>query len=76
MVCLHDGRQWLGSLSDSLDTPTWAEMCFAKQTFFEPDECVIQYHPPQDQYVNIDRGCLHLWKRQEEAFPMPPLVMV
>lgn len=78
-VIVSDGEGWDHvsiSLPDSIDTPTWAEMCFIKQTFFDPEECVIQYHPPASQYVNFDVGCLHLWKRQGEAFPMPPLEMV
>lgn len=58
------------------ETPTWDEMCWVKQQFFNPEETVIQYHPPESKYINFDAGCLHLWRPQNEVIPMPPLVMV
>ena len=27
--------------------PNWTEMCFVKDLFFEPEETVMQLHPPQ-----------------------------
>lgn len=42
--------------------PTWEEMCAIKEMFFEPEECVVQYHPPKSQYVNIYPYCLHMWR--------------
>ena len=27
--------------------PTWEEMCFIKDLFWNSDECVVQYHPPK-----------------------------
>lgn len=56
--------------------PTWEEMCFIKDLFWEPDECVIQYHPPQNIYVNVHTHTLHLWKPQSFAIPTPPLEMI
>lgn len=61
--------------SDPTETPCWEEMCWLKDQFFEPEEAVIQYHPPKSQYVNLSE-CLHLWRPQGEAIPMPPLVLV
>ena len=29
--------------------PTWEEMCAIKDMFFEPEETVVQYHPPQER---------------------------
>lgn len=26
--------------------PTWIEMCFVKEIFWDPEENVIQFHPP------------------------------
>lgn len=42
--------------------PTWAEMCFIKDTFWDPEETVVQYHPPHSEYVNNNEWTLHLWK--------------
>ena len=64
------------SVVDSNETPTWEEMCFVKDFFFEPEEMVIQYHPARSQYVNFHEGCLHLWRPQHEAVPVPPIIMV
>lgn len=52
--------------------PAWEEMCWIKDLFFEPEECVIQFHPPASQYVNNHRYCLHLWRVLGADFPLPP----
>ena len=57
-------------------TPAWEQMCFLKSLFWEEDECVIQYHPAKDDYVNLHPHVLHLWKSVKEPFPMPPKVCV
>lgn len=56
--------------------PTWEEMCFVKDLFFEPNEPAFQYHPPESRYKNVHKGCLHLWRKQGEPLPMPPLILV
>lgn len=56
--------------------PTWEEMCWVKEMFFEPEECVVQYHPPASTHINNHTHCLHLWRPQGEAIPMPPTYMV
>lgn len=43
-------------------TPTWEEMCFIKNIFWNKDELVIQFHPPEKDYVRIHPFVLHLWK--------------
>jgi hypothetical protein len=53
-------------------TPTWKEMCFIKDIFFEDEETAVQFHPPKSQYVDYHPYCLHLWRNQEEAFKLPP----
>ena len=55
--------------------PTWAEMCAVKALFWTPDCCVVQYHPPSSDYVNVHE-VLHLWRHTSLAFPMPPIVAV
>ena len=56
--------------------PSWKEMCFVKDLFWNNNECVIQYHPKKTEYINIHPAVLHLWKPQNVDFPMPPLQMV
>lgn len=57
-------------------TPTWEEMCFVKDLFFEPEDCVVQFHPPQSKYVNHHHGVLHLWRQISGTFPLPPKICV
>lgn len=80
---VSDGQSWEHvSVSLGHRTPTWAEMCFIKSVFWDPEDCVIQYHPPESQYVNHHPYCLHLWRpgRPHGAaallIPLPPLSMV
>lgn len=56
-------------------TPTWNEMCQVKDLFWEPEECVVQFHPPKSEYVNNHPNVLHLWKHMGD-FPTPPSVLV
>lgn len=56
--------------------PNWPEMCFAKDLFWGPDECVIQYHPPKADYVNNHNFCLHLWKDTRTEIRRPPSILV
>lgn len=57
-------------------TPYWSEMCFVKDFFFYPNECVVQYHPDRKDYINNHPHCLHLWRPQNVAIPTPPLQFV
>lgn len=53
--------------------PKWSEMCMVKDMFFEPEESVMQLHPPKSQYVNNHPWCLHLWRPQNGfgTIPLP-----
>ncbi len=51
--------------------PTWEEMCWVKGLFFRPSECVVQFHPSEDDYVNCHPYCLHLWKPQGREIVTP-----
>ena len=42
--------------------PTWEEMCFVKDAFWDPEDRVLQMHPPHSEYVNHHPYCLHLWR--------------
>lgn len=56
--------------------PTWDEMCFIKDMFFEPEEAVMQLHPRQSEYVNCHPHTLHLWRPVDVAIPEPPAIYV
>lgn len=52
-------------------TPTWAEMCHVKDAFWEPEDTVMQLHPPKSEYVNQHEHTLHLWRPTDGAVPLP-----
>ena len=56
--------------------PTWVEMCHIKDLFWDPEDCVVQYHPPKSEYVNCHKGTLHLWRPIGVEIPRPPAWMV
>ena len=41
--------------------PTWEEMCFIKDIFWDDEEEVVQIHPRKSEYVNMTEA-LHLWR--------------
>ncbi len=55
--------------------PSWDEMCWLKDQFWDPEECVVQFHPPRSDYVNNHPNVLHLWKPWGEM-PRPPSIAV
>ena len=64
------------SISTQRRSPNWQEMCFVKNLFWEPEECVMQLHPPESTYVNNHQFCLHLWRPTKETIPLPPSILV
>jgi hypothetical protein len=71
-VIASDGAGWEHvSVSHPDYTPSWEEMSQVKDLFWDPEDCVIQYHPPSSRYVNNHRHCLHLWRPIGVALPMP-----
>lgn len=56
--------------------PVWEEMCWIKSLFWRDDECVVQFHPPDAEYVNNHAHCLHLWKPIGVEIPLPPSLAV
>lgn len=74
---ISDGGGW-EHVSVSLPNrcPTWDEMCFVKDAFWNLDECVTQFHPPRSEYVNMHPFCLHLWRPTTAVIPTPPTIFV
>lgn len=69
-VIASDGEGWehvsvhayRNSGQAKMRTPTWKEMCFVKDTFWDDDDVVVQYHPRRCDYVNLHPYTLHLWR--------------
>jgi len=64
------------SVSTTRHPPNWREMCFVKDLFWPPEDCVVQYHPPASKHVNNHPRCLHLWRWTRGDFPAPPPILV
>lgn len=80
-IVASDGEGWEHvsvHVSDcgSNRTPTWDEMCKIKFLFWDESDCIIQYHPSKEEYVNNHKHTLHLWKPITEQIPIPPSIMV
>jgi hypothetical protein len=57
--------------------PTWEEMCFVKDLFWnDPEDVVVQYHPAKKDYISQHDFCLHLWRKTETNFETPPSILV
>lgn len=56
--------------------PTWPEMCAVKNIFWDKADTVLQYHPPEAEYVNNHEYCLHLWRPSGFNIETPPSFLV
>lgn len=56
--------------------PTWEDMCFIKDKFWDTTDLVVQYHPPEEDYISNHDYCLHLWRSTEVVMPKPPPILV
>jgi hypothetical protein len=56
--------------------PSWEEMCFVKDLFWEKGETVVQYHPAEEDYVNCHPYTLHLWKPLKAELPKPDPLLI
>jgi hypothetical protein len=65
--CVSEGKE---------RTPTWSEMCFIKDMFWDEQDCVIQFHPPKSEYINMHKHTLHLWRSINEPVPIPNKILV
>lgn len=64
------------SVSMPSRTPSWEQMCMMKDIFWGKDECCVEYHPKEEDYVNNHKHCLHIWKPTEAELPTPPSILV
>lgn len=56
--------------------PSWQEMCWIKDFFWDETETVLQFHPKASNYVNIHPYVLHLWKKRGVDHELPPNILV
>lgn len=76
-VIASDGAGWEHvSVSLSIRCPYWTEMAKIKRLFWDAQDCVVQFHPPESEYVNNHPFCLHMWRATDREFPMPMSVLV
>ena len=76
-IIASDGDDWEHvSVSRPDRIPTWDEMCRVKTMFWGDDDCVMQLHPPESDYVNNHSRCLHLWRPIGVSIPRPPSLLV
>ncbi len=76
-VIAGDGLGWEHvSVSRRDRPPLWSEMCQIKAMFWDDEDCVVQYHPPKSDYVNVHPNCLHLWRAVAVEMPRPPSLLV
>jgi hypothetical protein len=77
-----DGGGWehvsvhVANRANKLFMPNWEEMCWIKNTFWDPDDVVMQLHPDEREYVNNHPTTLHLWRPLHETIPTPPRILV
>lgn len=77
-VQASDGMGWehCSVTINRLRTPTWEVMCKVKELFWDNEDTVIQYHPPESKYVNMHKYCLHLWRPTDFCIPVPDAILI
>jgi hypothetical protein len=67
------------SVSTCSRCPTWDEMAWIREKFFEPDEIPVQFGIGRNgsvPYVNNHPYCLHWWRAHHVLYPLPPIAFV
>ena len=78
-ILASDGEGWEHvsvSIEAARRCPSWEQMCFAKDLFWDDEDCVVQYHPPKSQHVNCHPYCLHLWRPLDFDLRLPYKLLV
>ena len=78
MHCIaSDGGGWdhvSVTLKDRL--PNYYEMKKIRRLFWGDDDIVVEFHMGKTNHVNINDKVLHLWCKQGDPIPTPPIIMV
>lgn len=64
------------SVSTPTKTPSWRDMAWVKDQFWEEHESCFQLHPPVEDYINFHPFCLHIWRHKVIPTPRPPIILV
>ncbi len=80
-IVASDGEGWEHvsvSWPGKKQCPSWVVMCAIKDLFWDAEDLVIQYHPPESDYINCHPYTLHLWRKSgtNDFAERPPLYMV
>lgn len=56
--------------------PSWDQMCYVKDLFWDEQDCVLQFHPPKADYINNNKNTLHMWRKFGSEIELPPKELV
>ena len=77
VVCAPMDSEWQHvSVSLKNRCPNWDEMSFIKDLFWGEEQTVVQFHPKKDAYVDNHPNCLHLWRKKDTEYELPPSIYV
>jgi hypothetical protein len=83
VIIASDGGGWEHvsvhiAISGKQRTPTWDEMCYIKDVFWDEEDVVMQLHPAKSHYINNHKHTLHLWRPRGKGkyIPIPHDIMV
>lgn len=51
--------------------PSYSELNWLKQLFWDDEECVMHLYPPKSEHVNNHPFVLHLWRPLHAEIPRP-----
>lgn len=72
-IIVGDGLGWDHvSVSCEKRCPSWKEMAWVKRLFFKDEECCVQFHPPESEYINRHPNVLHIWRKHGPNAELPP----
>lgn len=66
----EDGKEWLHiSFSRKSRIPSYEDMQKVKRDFIGEDKKAVLVLPEKENYVNINKNCLHLFYSEENPLP-------
>lgn len=76
MIC-SVGMGWEHlSVSRSSRVPSYDDLVWCKNQFWDPEDCIMQLMVPASEHINVNNNTLHLWRPLNEKIPRPPWIMV
>ena len=51
-------------------------MCEIRDALWNPEDLVLQFHPPRSVYVSDHAFTLHLWRDPKQTIVLPPRFFV